>query len=186
VIGDAGGTAWRLCSELGLELLPADAIESASVVLIDDYAAYKRIEKSVLRCVRNGKTALFLDLPAGRYGISGDSIEVNECGMGARHFVSGATGHRLVSDLKSGDFSFWFDEDRGYISPILSATMSAPGWNPILSSGNGDWASGWTTVLAAAERKYGRGVLRLCQVSLAGRVRSNPVARIFAHRMMEK
>jgi len=54
----------------------------------------------------------------------------------------------------------------------------------MLSSGNGDWASGWKPALAAAEKPWGEGCLRLCQVALAGRIRGNPAAMLLARQLL--
>ena len=74
------------------------------------------------------------------------------------------------------------------MTPLLATTFTAAsgaaGWSPILTSGNGDWSSGWGPALAAAERQHGRGTLRICQVALAGRTQAVPVARIFAERLL--
>jgi hypothetical protein len=104
--------------------------------------------------------------------------------MNARHFVSRATGHPLVADFRPTDFRFWYDDRAGYVTPFLATTLSAPGWTPILTSGNGAWSGGWGPALAAAEKNHGAGRVRICQLDLANRVAGNPVARIFAARLL--
>ena len=191
IIGGQEGPAARLARELGLAAvvgLPSGEADQA-LILVDDYAAFAAQEAAVLQAVAEGATAAFLELPPGQYRLPGDEvIEVAPCGMNPRHFVSRATGHPLVADFAPADFRFWYDEAAGYVTPLLVTTFSAAsgaaGWSPILTSGNGDWSSGWGPALAAAERKHGRGTLRICQVALAGRAQAVPVARIFAGRLL--
>ena len=134
--------------------------------------------------IRKGATAVFLGLPAGDYEIDGDEVKVMPCGMNARHFVSRATGHPLVAGFAPEDFRFWYDSAQGYVTPLLDTTFQAPGWKPILSSGNGDWSGGWIPALAAAEKECGVGVLRICQVALAVRIEGHPAALLFARRLL--
>jgi beta-mannosidase len=106
--------------------------------------------------------------------------------MGARNFVSRDTGHRLVQGFRPDDFKFWYDASVGYVTPLLETTFCAEEWEPILASGNGSWESGeWKPTLAAAERADGEGEWRVCNVKLAGRIQGNPVARIFATRLLQ-
>ena len=82
------------------------------------------------------------------------------------------------------DFKFWFDERSGHAAPILHTVLDGKGWTPILLSGDGGWSRPWGSADAAAERKDGLGVWRVCQVDLLDRVRTNPVARLFARRLL--
>ncbi|MBZ0295601.1 MAG: beta galactosidase jelly roll domain-containing protein [Anaerolineae bacterium] len=180
-VGAPDGSAVRLAHELGLRPAPAD---DASTILIDDFAAFEQQKDQILRAVEAGATAIFLDLQPGDYEIAGDSITVTACGMGKRHFVSCGTGHALAADYETNDFRFWYDHDAGYVTPFLAATFEAEGWDAILMSGNGDWSGEWGPALAAAERSYGAGKLRICQLALAGRVQENPIAHRFAYDLM--
>lgn len=184
-IGAADGRAARLCRELGLERLPRERVADAGAIVVDDYSTFRRTERVILRRVSRRATLVLIELPAGSYDIAGDRVDISECGMGARHFVSRATGHRLVSGFEPGDFRFWYDAEARMVTPLLGTTVSAPGWNPILASGNGDWTGDWGPALAAAEKRYGDGVIRLCQMALAGRVEHNPPARILARRLLQ-
>lgn len=147
---------------------------------------------AVAAAVGRGATAVYLGLPPGRHETVAGAVEVTRCGMNARHFVSRATGHPLVADFRPTDFRFWYDDRVGYVTPFLPTTLSprqgsgcaAPGWTPILTSGNGDWSSGWGPALAAAEKELGVGRGRVCQLELANRVAGNPVARLFAGRLL--
>jgi hypothetical protein len=103
--------------------------------------------------------------------------------MNPRHFVSCASGHALVEGFETNDFRFWFDDSVGYVTPFLKATFQAEGWTPILLTGNGGWRGEWGPALAAAEKQYGSGLIRICLPELRGRL-ANPVARIFARRLL--
>ena len=134
--------------------------------------------------VKNGATAVFVELPEGKYEIFGSKVEVKACGMSPVHFVSRNTGHYLVEGFKTDDFKFWHDPQLGFEAPLMDTTFTAPGFEEILTSGNGVWISKWEKVLACAEKKYGKGAFRICQVSLAGRTATNPIARMFARRLL--
>jgi hypothetical protein len=165
-----------------LELTGAPSKEE-DVVLITDVSHYLAAKEEIDRRVRNGATAVFLSLPEGLHTIGENSITVREAGMGSRHFVSCASGHPLADGFLPQDFKFWFDERLSHASPILHTVLDAQGWSPILLSGDGGWSRPWGPAAAAAEKRDGRGVWRVCQVDLLDRVRTNPVAHLFARRL---
>jgi hypothetical protein len=129
---------------------------------------------------------VFLELPPGAYVLPGGELNVAAGGMGQRHFVDCGTGHRLVADFRAYDFWFWHDETVGRPTPLLATVLDPPpaGWDAILESGNGLWEGDWKSVPAAAERRFGRGIVRVCQVKLAHRLGTNPVAAIFVRRLL--
>lgn len=184
VIGARAGKAARLAHELGLKRVFTGGIQQDDVILIDDLVAFRKKRKAITDAVRNGASAIFLELPAGTCNIAGTRVEVKPCGMGPVHFVSRATGHTLVNGFEPDDFKFWYDAKMDHPAPLLSTTFEAPGWNAILKSGNGNWAGDWESVLAAAEKRDGAGVWCICQVHLSGRIEGNPVAEIFAKRLL--
>ncbi|MGC9349425.1 MAG: hypothetical protein ACP5JG_14900, partial [Anaerolineae bacterium] len=181
VVGGPDSEAARLADEMHLQTAPLQEIQPGDVILLSEVGPELN---EVAARVAQGATALFVNLPPGQVEIAGDEITVEPCGMNARHFSSRATGHPLVADLKPDDVWFWYDAGAGYVTPLLATTFNAPGWTPILTSGNGDWSGEWGPALAAAEKPYGQGKLRICQVSLAGRTRHNPVARRLASRLL--
>ena len=154
------------------------------VILITDVSHYLAAKEEIDRRVRNGAAAVFLSLPEGSHTIGDSSIAVHAAGMGSRHFVSCASGHPLADGFLPQDFKFWFDERSGHASPILHTVLDGEGWTPILLSGDGGWSRPWGPAAAAAERKDGLGVWRVCQVDLLDRVRTNPVAHLFARRLL--
>ncbi len=172
----------RLLGELGVNAVP----DNPDVYLISDYTAYSRRRNSIDLAVANGARAVFLELPTGRYEIGDMAVRVEDCLMRARQFVSRATGHPLVEALHKDDFKFWYDPDNGYFSPLLKTLFKADDWLPILRGGNGEWGGGaWKPMLAAGEARHGKGSFIVCQVSLAGRVRHNPTAALFARRLLK-
>ncbi len=180
VIG--AGKAQQLLRELG----GTPAAKEPSVILVGDYAAYRRRRQAIDRAVTAGARAVFLELPVGKYEIGGSEIRVVECVMRPREFVSRATGHRLVEGFDTEDFKCWYDPKAGYFRPLLATMFEADGWQPILTNGNGVWGGGaWKRMLAAAEKASGNGTYIICQVELAGRTRHNPVAGIFARRLLK-
>ena len=183
LIGHEDGPAARLAAELGIT--PQADTASAEVFLVDDVAALLR-QQPIVAAVQRGATAVLLALPEGEHAIAGSTVTVTPCGMGARHFVSRATGHPLVAGFGPEDFRFWHDPKAGHATPFLHATFTAPGWTAILASGNGGWAGEWHPALAAAEKADGPGLWRICLLDLSGRTSTNPIAACFARRLLTR
>ena len=182
VLGKPGGKAEQLVEQAGC--LRALSIDKADVILIDDFAKYNGSENKVNELVSLGKTALFIELGAQQYNIVKTNVTVEKTSMGDYYFVSPVTGHPIVKDFKPFDFRFWYDGKKGCIEPILAYTVTAPGWNPVLSSGATDWVADKGTVMAAGELKYGKGYFRICEVQLTDRTGFNPTALIFLNRLL--
>jgi Glycosyl hydrolases family 2/Glycosyl hydrolases family 2, sugar binding domain/Glycosyl hydrolases family 2, TIM barrel domain len=155
------------------------------VILVTDISHYLAAKDQIDRRVRNGATAVFLSLPEGSHTIGDATVAVRAAGMGSRHFVSCDSSHPLAEGFLPQDFKFWFDQRLGYASPILHTVLEGEGWAPILLSGDGGWSRPWGPAAAAMEKKDGQGAWRICQVDLLDRVRTNPVAHLFAHRLLE-
>lgn len=183
VIGGRKGRAAQLARELGLRPVFAGGISPQDVIVIDDMARYLAQQSLIDSAVESGALAVFVELPAGNYEIGGSALRVEPCGMGGRHFVSRDTGHALVAGFEPEDFKFWYDPAVDRPSPLLETVLDAPGWTPILMSGNGGWEKDWHAAPAAVEMQRGAGAYRVCQVTLAGRL-VNPVARLFAGRLL--
>jgi hypothetical protein len=180
-IGTGAGKARKLLEEMGVR----EGGTNPSVFLIDDVAAYAQHRSTIDSAVAGGARAVFLELPAGTYDIGGSAVRVEECVMRAREFVSRATGHQFVAGFRSEDFKCWYDPTVDYFTPLLPTVFDASGWDPILTNGNGVWGGGaWRSMFAAAEKRHGMGSYIVCQVALAGRTRHNPVAALFARRLL--
>jgi hypothetical protein len=194
IVGSAKGKAAQLAHEIDLKpsfalnLPPATFHPQPLVILIDDFALFEARRAEIEAAVKNGATAIFMELPAGEHAIGGDTIKVEACGMGARHFVSRDMGHPLVAGFGPEDFRLWYDPAADYINPLLETCFRAEGWTPILTTGSGGGTlpspTAWSPALAAAEKQDGAGHWRICQVMLAGRVAANPVAGTFASRLL--
>jgi hypothetical protein len=171
----------KLLRELGAK--PAGG--KPAVIFVDDFDAYRRRRATIDRAVADGARVVFLELPVGEYDIGGSKVRVEECVMRPREFVSRDMGHPLVAGFEPEDFKCWYDPKAGYFRPLLASMFQAEGWQPILTSGNGVWGGGaWQKRFAAAEKASGKGHYIICQVVLAGRARHNPVAALFARRLL--
>jgi hypothetical protein len=179
VVGPPDGKAASLVRDLGGHPVTRFT-DDVDVAVIDDLEAYRQVAPVVRRRVENGATAVFLELPPGTHTVGATELTVEACGMGPRHFVSRATGHPLVRHCRAADFRFWYDPAMDRPAPLLDTLLKlTDGWTTILATGQGGWGIDWHPAAAVAERRLGHGVLRVCQVHLAGRT-VNPVARQFA------
>lgn len=183
VLAKSDGTAEALARQAGCHR--ASTLETADVIIIDDFTKYSESESEVNKLVSLGKIVVFLELRSEQYRIAGTIVSVEKTSMGDYYFASPETGHPMVKDFKPFDFRFWYDGRKGLIEPILANTFSATTWNPILSSGASDWVSDRGTVMAAGELKYGKGVFRICEVELVDRIGFNPTALIFLNNLLE-
>jgi hypothetical protein len=184
IVGSRKGKADRLARELGIRPISGGTILPTDTVLIDGMAALARRRREIDAAVARGALAVILELPPGDHDVAGTSVKVEKCGMGDWHFVSRDSGHPLVAGFRPNDFRFWYDPDKGHPSPLLTSVLRADGWRPILLTGNGGWAGQWTPALAAAELPRGAGSYRVFQLLLAGRLQANPVAMLFARRLV--
>ena len=186
IIGGQAGIAATLARELGLTPVFRGTPRATDVILIDDLAVFTDQQSVVQAAVETGGTAVLLELPVGQHRVMGEILKVVPGGMGPRHFANCGTGHELVEDLRPYDVWFWHDGEVGYPTPLLTNVFDpAPaGWSTILESGNGSWNDDWKPVPAAIEKSFGEGVVRVCQVKLASRTRTNPTAAIFARRLL--
>jgi hypothetical protein len=164
-----GGVAERLVQQLG-----AAVKADAPVLLIDDFAAYEQRRSEIDRAIQQGAQAVFLDLPPGGFVLPGSPAPVTLQAANPL-FLSRDTGHPLVTGFAPFDFRLWFNESAGYITPLLAAKFDGAAWRAILRTQGS---------LAAAERPFGKGHVILCQVLLADRVKTSPVARMFAERLL--
>ncbi len=182
VLGKSDGKAGQLAEQAKCK--KASSLETADVILIDDFEKYIEINDLVNKLISSGKIAIFLELKASQYKIANTIATVEKTSMGDYYFVSPETGHPMVKSFKPFDFRFWCDSKNGLIEPLLPCTFSAHDWDPILTSGATGWVSDKGSVMAAGELKYGKGVFRICEVELADRVAFNPTALIFFNNLL--
>jgi hypothetical protein len=185
IVGAAEGTAARLAKEMGMAQIPTAQASAATVFLIDGYQAFWEQRGWIAERVKQGARAVFLALPEGSYDIAGSSIEVKRSSMSPLHFVSRDTGHELVKGFRPEDFRLWYDPAADAISPFLFNTFTAEDFTAVLRSGNTNSQGEWGPALAVGERKLGRGSIFVCQINLTGRTSTNPVANMFACRLLQ-
>ena len=186
VVGEMGGKADVLAKDLGLETDFSTDYSSDSLILIDDFDKFKEASDKVCDAVLNGAKAIFTELPNGNYNIFGSEINVKMCSMMPVHFVARDTGHKYVEGFNKKDFRNWYDKSCDYITPILDNTFFTEDFCPVLTSGNTDENGVWETAMAVCEKTYGKGVVIIANLKLSGRTNENPVAKIFAKRMLSK
>ncbi len=181
----SNGRLGKLAAILGCDVLTPDQGFSASTILIDDMGIYEKYKQEIDSAVKNGARALFFELPEGNHEIGNDTIHCEKCGLGGVHFVARNTGHTLVRGFRENDFKFWYNDARDMVTPLVDVVFSADSWSPILASGNGDFGGPWYPMHAAAEKEYGSGVFRICQLHLNEQC-MNPAAREFARRLVSE
>ncbi len=181
IIGKAG-IAEKLAEEIGAEICP---LAEAKTILVDDYQEYQSRKNAVDQSVENGATAVFLEMNKdGAYQIGDGKIEVKTSRFNPLHFVSRKTSHPLVENMHWDDFRLWYAPGEDRIKPIIEATFETDDFTPVLTSGNADNQARWHKTLAVGERKYAKGRFYVCQVQLAGRLETNPTAKLFTLRLL--
>lgn len=182
VIGKSEGKAATLVREVG-GLTVGKLSDDIAAVVIDDLELFRECEAEVRAKVEQGIPAVFIELPEGEHILLANKIKVEACGMGPRHFVSRATGHSLVCGFHPEDFRFWYDRHVDCPAPLLHSLVKGEGWDAVLKTGQGGWGLAWSPAAACVEKKLGCGVIRVCQLDLAGRM-DHPIAREFAKRLV--
>jgi hypothetical protein len=187
VVGQRNGPAVMLAKELGLAHVRRGKLKATDVIAVDDPTVFARRRSAVEAAVKSGATVLFLELPVGKHSIAEGELSVVASGMGQRHFVDCCTGHALVADFQPYDCWFWHDRKAGYPMPLLATVLDTTpaGWSRILESGNGSWITNWKSVSVAIEKRFGQGVVRVCQIKLTNRLATNPSAAILARRLLD-
>ncbi len=185
VLGEENGESARLIEKLDLEKNEPSSIESCDLLLIDSPSAYLAHEPKILAAVESGATAVLLQWTAITHKIAGNTIQIEQAGMGLRHFVSRDTDHPLVEGLERNDFKFLYDDLQDMVTPFLHTVICpAEGWVPILSTGSGDCFGNWVPYWAAAEKRIGEGRLILCQIELSNRL-TNPAVAILVNNILK-
>ncbi len=125
-------------------------------------------------------------LEPGEYEIAGENVKVINCIFNKRHFLTRKTGHPIVKDFEPNDFRYWYNEKEDMITPILNASFTAKGFDPILMTVNketeGEWQEDWLSVPACAVKEYEGKYYVICQADLR---MENPVAKRFKKSIYE-
>ena len=186
VLGSKEGVAAKLASDLGLKVALDRAVVGRKLILIDDPSALKPVADQVTEAVRAGARVLCLEWPTGNYTLAGDQVAIAKTAMGPRLFLSRATGHPLVEGFAPRDFSFWYHASERGVRPLLNSVANVPGsWKTVLMAGQEEKEK-WGWAPAVAEKVDGRGSWILCQVQFQERIADNPVARLFAQRLLHQ
>lgn len=158
--------------------------EAGDIILCAGLTPDSELFPQLATRVKEGATVVLLDLPPGDYHLGANRITITTAGMGPRHFVSRASGHPMVEEFEANDFRFWHNQTLGRPAPLLTTTIQADGWNSILLTGDGGWASPWDYRPAAAEKTEGKGCWRICQVHLLETINTNPAANYFTRKLL--
>lgn len=184
IIGNSN-KAKQLVEDNNLKLSSLDEINEQDLILIDDMASYLNQKEEIDKKVNQGAKLILLELDPGEYEVADTAVKVKQSGMLPLHFVARNTGHELVKGFEKDSFSDWFDPEFDRITPILENTFTSSEFTPILTSGNTNDKGEWGKVIAAGEYSYGKGKVIICQVKLAGRTGTNPVAYEFTRRLFK-
>ncbi len=158
--------------------------EESNTIICSDYTEYLKNKAQIDTRVEQGAKLIHMRLPSGVFDICGQTMDIKFSAMLPLHFVSRDTGHPSVANLKAEDVRYWYDEALGRISPILMDSFCDDTFTPILSTGNANDKKEWAYALACAEKKIGNGKFILCQVDIANRVSTNPVAREIVEKLI--
>jgi len=183
IIGDVDGKAKTLAEDVGLETDFSDLFDGNSLILIDDYEKYSEVSDKVKKAVVDGAKAIFIELPVGEYDIFGCKVVSKACAMQPVSFVARDTDHKYVEGFENKDFRNWYDKACDYITPLLENTLHTDEFTPILTSGNN--GCGWKMANAACDKVCGKGSIVLSNVKLSGRTKENPVADLFAKKILK-
>ncbi|HLP38184.1 glycoside hydrolase family 2 protein [Lacibacter sp.] len=178
VSGGANGTGVQLTEQLGLTVVADPA--KAAVLLIDSINVYVQKKEFFDSLVQAGKTILFLEPPAGQHLLVRDTVLVSKTTMGQYYFASPVLTNPRMKSFKARDFFFWYNGVVEHVRPFLSEMSLVKGWEPLLLTGQTGWVGNNNYAFAAAEKKIGRGMSRICHIQLINRVQFSPVAKQFA------
>ncbi len=161
-------------------------IEQADVIITSDYTLYRSRADKLNAEVEKGKVFLFTELPTGNYDLSGRQLKIERTVMGDYFFVNPITGHPMMKKYEPFDFKCWYDAKLGYITPLLYHTIVAPELTCIVGTGSTTWTHDQGAMSAVSELKYGKGVFRICEVTLSDRLSNNPTTAMFLRDLIVK
>ncbi|MCU0394495.1 MAG: hypothetical protein MUF29_01190 [Chitinophagaceae bacterium] len=175
VAPESKGEAAMLVRELNLPV--ADKIEQASVLLVDDMQYWLKHREQLETLVQQGKTLVLLRPDAGSHLVCGDTLTVQRTTMGQYYFAAPVKDHPAMRAFQPRDIWWWYNSREGMVRPLLGEMSTGKGWTPLVTTGQTGWVGANDYALAAAERSWGKGQVRVCHLQLAGRVTHNPMAR---------
>ena len=179
----AGFSPDWLPDDFSLEPVDLDDLLPGETVVCNASESLRERWPDLLKSAREGARVVVLNPHPGTWEIDGDCANIETCGMGPRHFVSRATGHPLVESFRPQDFQYWYDDERGQITPLLNNLIAGTGGSPVLSSGQLGWGQPLASADAVREYALGEGAVIFCCLELKGHL-TNPVAREFFERLV--
>lgn len=183
-LGEMEGRWTKLQNDFQWTGIPLEETGPGDTIVVAGGKAYTEQKEAILSRVLRGTALILMELEEGVYDIGGEEIRVKNCSMLPLHFASRDTGHELADGFEPDDIRYWYDEEAGYVTPLLERTFTSDSFHEIVTSGNQDEEGCWRKVMAVGERGYGRGKIAVCQLKLAGRTATNPTARKLAERLL--
>lgn len=154
----------------------------------DTVITYKELEIKVFEDLGKSETAetVWVFPEAGEHEIAGEKVVVKELSPGA-HFTEIVSGSVADGKFDPYDFRYFYDAEKGYITPIVNRTMKvSDGFKPVLLTANHEptdiWTA-WNTEVAVAEKEYEGKRYIVCTAELR---EENPVAKRFVDLMNAK
>ena len=124
VVGDDAGPATRLIRDLGMQTHEWNGAKT-DVLFAASYESYEKRRDEIDKAVQSGARCIFLELDEGTYEIGDGQVKVTPCGMSPVHFAARVPDHPYLAGLEEQDFRFWYDPEKGYVTPLLDATFEA-------------------------------------------------------------
>ncbi len=174
-----GEVAKKLVADMGYTLA-----DDAKVIIVSDYDEYVDNKANIDAKVKAGAKLVNMRLPSGDFELCGEQISTKFSAMLPLNFVSRDTGHAYTAGINADDMRYWYSESSRRIVPIMYDSFTDDSFTPILLTGNANDQKEWASALSVAEKKVGEGMLVICQLDIADRVKTNPIARIFVQNMI--
>lgn len=173
--------AW-LPKHFAAEPVALSAVAPGRTILAD--GAVRSVWPELVAKAREGARFVVFHPEAGTYEIGdGQSAVVEACGMGNRHFVSRASGHKAVEGFEPNDFRLWYDDAQGRMSPLLTQIVRSEGGRSVLLSGQVDWGKPFSPVDAVTDFAVGNGSIVVSCLELKNHL-ANPAARKFLENLV--
>lgn len=192
LLGATEAFAEKLAAAYAFEEVKLEDIDQDTAIVACNFEKYQESEEKILEAVEKGAKVLLMHLPLGTQCVAGHNIEVTRCINGPVHFVTRSKTHEWTKDLKTNDVRYWYNEDMGCISPVLSEVFETEGFEPVLTSAKRERQDdrydpkSWRMVPAIARKKLGKGDLIVSQIDFSNRIATNPVAKLLLGRMLKK
>ena len=162
-----------------------------TAILFFDPERYRSREAYWLEKMEQGAKVLLFGLPTGVWQLAGSEVFVKGSCRKPIHFVARSKTNPITADFGKDDVRHWYDEAADAITPILYSTFEAEDFDGILISANreggripGEPHGKWRKTFAVAEKRIGRGCLRLSLIDLRQRIVANPTARRLLERLI--